>query len=182
MLSTVASSIASGSPSNDGRPHEATQHPVHHGRPDGRALAAHLQLIPHQDAALEPPGRTGGSVRRCVLQQPAVRTLALHPGQRATAQPHWCLRQRCGFPSRRAHLCSLPASPGLSHRALWQDAFLWARPTARLRRTTDQRHLPGRLRLGRELGRTRPAPELVPQHVLGTAGRALRAHQPTGFR
>ena len=33
-----------------------------------------------------------------------------------------------------------------------------------------------------ELGRARGTPELVPQHVVGAAGRAQRAYQSDGFR
>lgn len=162
---------------------DLAEHPVHHGRPDGRAAAAASRsALGAAHASPLAPRRTGRGVRLGILQQPALRAVALHPGQRSLTYPHRRLGQRRRLRRRYPHLRPLPAQPRLSHGAVGQDALLRSRPVARLRGTPDQRHLSGGLWLGGELGRAGGAPELVPQHVLGFAGRSLRAHQPAGLR
>lgn len=141
-----------GDDSSHGR--QKAQHPLHHGGPDGRPAAVLLrQGLPHQDPQPRPPGPRGRRLRKCLLQLAAVRPLALRHGHRPAALQDRRLRQRQRPARRHPHLRPLSAPRGLPHRARRQDALLRARPAARLRAAPDQRHLPGRLWLDRQLGR-----------------------------
>src|SRR5471032_734983 len=77
--------------------YEAQEHSFHHGRSNGRADASVLRIFPDQVTQPEPPRRAGRGVRRRLLQQPAVCTVAFYLGQRAVAEQDRRLRQRGGF-------------------------------------------------------------------------------------
>ncbi len=120
------------------------------------ALPAYGGPCPH--TAHRRAGAARRGVRVLLLQQPAVRTVALFLHGGAAALEDRRLRQCRGVPRADAHLRALPAPRRLPDGAERQDALLRARPAARLRGAADDRYLPGRFRLDARLDAHRGTP------------------------
>jgi arylsulfatase A-like enzyme len=163
------------------RDHEAQEHSFHHGRSDGRANVADLRTVADQVAeSLSRLAAQGVVFDAAYCNSPlcAPSRFTLVSGQ---------LPSKIGAYDNAADFpADVPTYAHYLRRLGYRTAlsgkmhFCGPDQLHGYERTPDQRHLPGRLRLGGELGRT-SAP-VVPQHVFGAASRPVRAHQPAGFR
>src|SRR5258708_38642912 len=147
-----------------------------------RARASGLWQPSRQDASYRLAGRRRGGVRFVLLQQPALRAVAVFISIRPPRVRHRRLRQRGGISGSSAHLRALFAARRLPDGAERQDAFLWRGSIAWIRRTADHRHLSRRLRRATEPDSVRASPELVSHHGFSHPGGPLHSYQPNRLR
>ena len=122
-----------------------------------RAYGGRTALTPHIDALAD--ARRG--VRILLLQQPAVRALALFLLAGQLPSKIGAYDNAAEFPAQVPTFAHYLRAAGYQTAAVRQDALLRPRPAARIRGAADHRHLPGRLRLDAGLDSLRGASRLV---------------------